>query len=311
MRRSIISDLHRCLVVLSFLLVILLHPNRALSISVDLSPRINAQFSGSKTHLEFGPEFKFDHLRFRLLGKFPLSDGDGGEVVQFDRYLPFWLLTASLDYEIDFTGLSGPSRFLRFGLKGGWNRKEFTYTPDLRNLPLKSKKETDSYFTMFRARYIYAGGTTGESRWQVSPQIRVKYEKTYGAGAKLGVVVPGFDDYPSAVLDVTTGPPFYSKSLHVLCAVFLYPGTDLSVAYAPAVSFSTTGKKNSDDVTGGPARLQVESWLFCFPAVRGIPNVRIGISPFLSIRTSGRDSLEKTEYGGLLQLRIGTEAYEY
>ena len=37
----------------------------------------------------------------------------------------------------------------------------------------------------------------------------------------------------------------------------------------------------------------------------------IGISPFLSTRTSGEDSLEKTEYGGLVQLRIGTEAYEY
>ena len=311
MRRIIISDLHKYLLVLALVLLILFYPDHTFCISLKLAPHINAQFSSSKTHLEFGPEFRFSQFRFRLLGKFPLSGGENEGVVQFDRYLPFWLLTATLDYDIDFTGLSGASRFLRVGLKGGWSRKGFTYTPDLRDISSKSKQDADSYFTALRARYFYGRGTTGGSGWQVSPQIRVKYEKTYGAGPKVGVVIPAADDHPSTVVDVTNGPPSYFRSLRALCAVFLYPGTGPSVAYAPVVSFSATGRQNSDDVTGGPARLQIESWLFFFPVVSGIPNVRIGISPFLSTRTSGEDSLEKTEYGGLLQLRIGTEAYEY
>jgi hypothetical protein len=45
--------------------------------------------------------------------------------------------------------------------------------------------------------------------------------------------------------------------------------------------------------------------------VKDNPNVKIGIGPFLSIRTAGADDYNKIEYGGVISIRFGTTFLQF
>jgi len=47
------------------------------------------------------------------------------------------------------------------------------------------------------------------------------------------------------------------------------------------------------------------------PNQHGLTNVRLGFSPFVSVRTYGDDQMDRTRFGALAELRITTEIYEY
>jgi len=51
--------------------------------------------------------------------------------------------------------------------------------------------------------------------------------------------------------------------------------------------------------------------MFFYPLIQGNPNVKMGLSPFLSIRTAGTDSYDTIEYGGLITLKFGTTFLQF
>jgi len=59
------------------------------------------------------------------------------------------------------------------------------------------------------------------------------------------------------------------------------------------------------------SRLRVECWAFFYPQVKETPNVKIGVTPFVSIRTAGTDDFNKIEYGGMITVKFGTTFLQF
>jgi hypothetical protein len=57
-------------------------------------------------------------------------------------------------------------------------------------------------------------------------------------------------------------------------------------------------------------RARAEMFFYWFPS--GLKSGgRIGLAPFIDVRTHGTDELRGVEYGGLIDLRLGTNLLEY
>jgi hypothetical protein len=52
-------------------------------------------------------------------------------------------------------------------------------------------------------------------------------------------------------------------------------------------------------------RVRFEAWTFFYPEVANMPNVKIGLSPFLSWKIQGTDNFRAVEMGAMLTVKFG------
>jgi hypothetical protein len=105
------------------------------------------------------------------------------------------------------------------------------------------------------------------------------------------------------VLNAPSAQPTFSPAF----SLQIYPGKNL-LSYSPAIYYDFIGKNDAFD---NLQRLRLECWAFYYPVMEKKPNLKIGVSPFISIRTAGEDQFDAIEYGGVITVKFDTSFMKF
>jgi hypothetical protein len=283
-----------------------------------IAPFATANTSIKDGQLEAGPEFIFtktdsvdiggskiaregNSFMIRPTFRLPLTNKTDN-VVQIDRFTNTWRGILALQYTIDNTQATGSINRHSLTAQFEYGYAEYKYFPTGSKNEEKNNPENS-----LGGEFKYIGfWTQGKLRTkQISPQIRLRYSYDWKAGKEVGVVNPpnsnGVTTTTNMIIDEPSVQPTFSPAF----SFQFYPGKG-SFSYAPAVYYDMTGKKGQSDPFNNLNRLRLEFWTFYYPLIKDNANVKIGLSPFLSIRTQGTDDFNKIEYGGMITIRFNS-----
>jgi hypothetical protein len=145
--------------------------------------------------------------------------------------------------------------------------------------------------------------------WQIAPQFKLWFSRDWTAADKVGVV--GTDTLTGLTLsrNMIVAAPSVRPRLIPSLAFPIYPGSG-DFAWAPVASMDLKGAKGDKFAFGDVGRLKLEAWTYYFPTAPAAVNVRFGIAPFASYRAFGTDDFRRWEYGGIVQLWVGSTFFE-
>ncbi len=266
---------------------------------LKITPYLNGVFSITDGFFEFGPELILKKAKIRPLFKIPLTNKQKS-ILQIDQYTSDWRIVLAAEIEKSVTKETGPSKEFRFGIQAEWGTKDFKYFAN-GNANDERSEEQHSFAVELKGMSFY--GKEGAGGQQLAPNLKIRYSRDWKEADKVGIVIPSNDDGPAVVKDMIIAPPSTYPRLSLAFALPYYPGKEKSIIYAPALYYDFIGELNKYSPFKGSARLRIEGWLFYYFDINS-KNVRIGVAPFLSIRTQGEDALEKIEYGIMFQLKF-------
>lgn len=285
----------------------------------DVSP--HGQFTSSikQAQLEVGLDLKWNNVRkddsgpppsggkeeyheqqLRLYGRVPV-DGEDSNMAKIDRFLQAFHLGMRGAHAWDSENGTREQR-VAVAMEYGFGRYEYSPNGDG---AAKQDPVEHSFDLVAEYRLAWFGKQSGSG---VVPQLRLKYARDWKASDKVGVVIPGMPPAPETTKDLVISPPTVSPALELRIAVPFTFGSEFG--YAPSVAYTARGNDGDWTPGGKVQRLHFETFVYWFPAgLKG--GGRIGISPFVDIRTHGMDDLHQVEYGGLIDLRLATNLLEY
>lgn len=290
--------------------------------SGNVFPSGDVSSSLKDTQLEVGLDVKWNNLvddipdnpapvvtqytewQARVFGRVPVGDKDS-TVAKIDRNISSARVGLKVTHRWDVPAAPRPpvskSNSLALSAEYGFGR--FEYFPN-------GNEDDDQKLTRHSVglEATYVRGIFFDTGCQFVPQLRLRFDRGWKASDKVGVVIPGVDPAPATTKDLVIAAPTVAPELSARFAMPLTTGTAFGIG--PSLKYTLTGNDGDVAPGGKNGRLRVEWFLYWFPAsLKG--GGRIGISPFVDIRTHGTDKLRQVEYGGLIDLRIGTNLLEY
>ena len=275
-------------------------------------PFINGTTSIKDGQMEAGSELYWEKVEngktfiFRPSVRMPLTT-KSDNVIQIDRFSSTWRGILAFQCTKDNTAETGSISRHSIGGQFEYGSNEFKYYPtgtktnELRNIE-------SSY--AFELKYI-GFFTKGKSdAKQFSPQFRLRYSYDWKAANEVGVVNPPNNNGVTSTTNLTIDAPNVKPTFSPAFSLQIYPGTGC-FSYSPTVYYDFTGKKGAGNPFDNLNRLRIESWVFLYPLVKDNPNVKIGVTPFVSIRTAGTDEFNIFEYGGMITVKFGTTFLQF
>ncbi len=273
---------------------------------------MNGTTSIKDGQIEAGPELNREKIEkgntffVRPTIRMPLTT-KSDNVLQIDRFSSTWRGILTIQYTKDNTKTSG--KISRKSINGQfeYGSSEFKYYPT--GTKTNEFKSTESSYA-FELKCIgfYTKGAAYAK--QFSPQIRLRYSYDWKAATEVGVVnLPngnGVVTTTNMAIDGPSAKPTFSPAF----SLQIYSGKG-SFSYSPTLYYDFTGKKNTNDPFNNLNRLRLESWIFFYPLIKDNSNIKIGITPFFSIRTAGTDDFNKIEYGGMITVKFGTTFLQF
>ncbi len=270
----------------------------------NVLPFIDVTTSIKEGKIEAGPELTWEKVEtgkmffIRPSIRVPLTS-KADNVLQIDRFSSTWRGILAVQYTKGNAAETG--NLSRHSITGQfeYGSSEFKYYP--MGTKTNEFRTTESSYA-FELKYI-GFFTKGENEAnQFSPQFRLRYAHDWRAANEVGVVNPPNSNGVVTTTNLTIDAPNVRPIFSPAFSLQIYPGQG-SFSYSPTIYYDFVGNDNPFDNLN---RLRVESWIFFYPLVNGNPNVKIGASPFLSIRTAGTDGFNKVEYGGMITVKFGT-----
>ncbi|MCE7068245.1 hypothetical protein [Dyadobacter sp. CY326] len=277
-----------------------------------LAPYVNATTSIKEGLIEAGPEMSWEKVEqgktftIRPVIRMPLTN-EAENVLQIDRFTSTWKSVLAAQFTKDNTQASGNISRHSFTGQFEYGHAKFTYFPS-GNAAVEASNGEDSYAFEIKYTGFFTKGQSGAA--QYSPQFRLRYAYDWQASSEVSVLnaanTGGFVTVSDLIVDPPSVQPIFSPAF----SLQIYPGKG-NFSYSPTVYYDFTGNIGDNGPFGDLNRLRLETWIFFYPSVTDSPNVKIGISPFLSIRTKGMDSFNRAEYGGMITLKFGTSFLQF
>jgi hypothetical protein len=275
----------------------------------QISPFINGTTSIKDGLIEVGPEFNWGQrniFTLRPTFRIPLTNKTDN-VLQIDRYSSTWRGILVVQYTKDNAPSVG--EISRHSISGQFEYgfADYKYYPTgKKNNEKKTNK--DSYALEIKYVGFFTKGASGAKQW--SPQFRLRYSYDWKASNEVGVVnSPNSNGVVTTTNMIIDGPgvmPTFSPAF----SLQIYPGK-FSVSYSPTLYYDFTGNKGTNNPFNNLNRLRIECWVFFYPLIKDNPNVKIGFTPFISIRTAGSDDFNKVEYGGMITIKFGASFLQF
>ncbi len=277
-----------------------------------ISPFVNVTTSIKDGQIEAGPELKWEKVEkgntITIIPtiRMPLTN-KSQNILQIDRFSSTWRGVLVLQYTKDNANENGKISRHSFAGQFEYGSTDFKYYPT----GIKSNEQKMGK-TSYALELKYIGFfTKGQyDAKQFSPQFRIRYSYNWEASNEVGVVNPansnGVITTSNLVIDIPSVKPILSPAF----SLQIYSGKG-SFSYSPTIYYDFTGNKGVNSPFDNINRVRLESWLFFYPLIKDNPNVKIGVSPFLSIRTAGTDDFNKYEYGGMITFKFGTTFLEF
>lgn len=284
----------------------------AQDVKFKLLPFIHGTTSIKDGQIEAGSELNWEKTEkgntftLRPTVRMPLTT-KSDNVLQLDRFSSTWRGILAIQYTKDNTGESGKISRHLFNGQFEYGSAAFKYYPTGSKSNEQKTIETSYALELKYIAFFTKGKPEAK---QFSPQFRIRYSYDWKAANEVGVVNPinsnGVIATSSLVIDAPSVKPTFSPAF----SLQIYPGKG-SFSYSPTVYYDFTGKKGTNNPFTNLNRLRLESWIFFYPSAKDNPNVKIGMSPFLSIRTAGTDDFNKVEYGGMITVKFGTSFLQF
>ena len=275
-------------------------------------PFINGTTSIKDGQIEAGPELNWEKVEngktflLRPTVRMPLTT-KSDNVLQIDRFSSTWRGILAVQYTKDNTAETGNIARYSIGAQIEYGSSEFKYYPT--GTKTNELKSTESSYA-FEIKYIGFFTKGASEAKQFSPQFRLRYSYDWKATTEVGVVNPPNSNGVVSTTNLTIDPPTVKPTFSPAFSLQIYSGKG-SFSYSPTVYYDFTGKKGTNNPFDNLNRLRLESWVFFYPLVKDNPNVKIGVTPFLSIRTAGTDDFNKIEYGGMITVKFGTTFLQF
>lgn len=275
-------------------------------------PFINGTTSIKDGQIEAGPEFNWEKVEkgntflLRPTVRMPLTT-KSDNVLQLDRFSSTWRGILAIQYTKDKTAETGSIARHSIGAQFEYSSSEFKYYPT--GLKTNELTNTESSYA-FELKYIGFFTKGAIEAKQFSPQFRLRYSYDWKAANEVGVVNPPNSNGVISTTNLTIDAPSVKPTFSPAFSLQIYSGKG-SFSYSPTVYYDFTGKKGTNNPFDNLNRLRLESWVFFYPLVKDNPNVKIGVSPFMSIRTAGTDDFNKIEYGGMITVKFGTTFLQF
>lgn len=241
---------------------------------------------------EFGNVFMLrPYLRLPLTNK---TDN----VLQIDRFTSTWRSILAVQYNFVNAESTGKISNHSFTGQFEFGQTAFKYYPTASKA---NEIETGKSSYGFEVKYInfLTSGKSGAK--QLSHQARIRYSYDWKSAPETGVVNPVNGNGVITTTNYVISPPSAKPTMSLAYSLQYYPGKK-SFSYSPTIYYDLTGEKNGSDPFSNLNRMRLECWIFYYPLISD--NVKIGISPFSSIRTKGADDFRKIEYGGMVTVKF-------
>jgi hypothetical protein len=274
---------------------------------IRIAPYINATTSIRDGQIEAGPEFnkedvsKGQTFTLRPFIRVPLTN-PSANVLQIDRFSSTWRGVVALQYTKDNTKETGNISRHSMNAQLEYGATRYAYYPT-GNTSDEQKSGETSYALEIKYIGFFSKGFSEAN--QFSPQFRLRYSYDWKASDAVGVVNPPNSNGLVTTTDLIIDAPYVRPTFSPAFSLQIYPGSG-SFSYSPTLYYDFTGATNTKNPFNNRNRVRLETWIFFYPLIRDNPNVKIGLSPFLNIRTAGTDSFNKVEYGGLVTIKFGT-----
>ncbi|MPS73301.1 MAG: hypothetical protein E2590_09155 [Chryseobacterium sp.] len=240
-------------------------------------------------------------LKIKPSIRLPLTDKNNN-IVQIDRNSDTWRGILQLQYTFDNTKESGAIK--RHSLAGQFEYGSSGYKYYPTGTKTEEKKDIQNSFGG-EIKYVGFFSEGKEGSRQISPQFRIRYSYDWKSAKETGVLNTPNTSGLTTVTNMIIDPPSVRPTVSPAFAFQYYSGKS-DFSYAPAIYYDMTGEKGKHNPFGNLSRLRFEFWTFYYPVINKVPNLKLGASPFLSIRTQGTDDLNKIEYGALVTIRFSS-----
>ena len=273
----------------------------------QLAPYVNAVTTLKDGLIEAGPEFQWVNdskgktFVLRPSVRTPLTN-KSESVVQLDRFTSTWRGILALQHTWDLTQATGNIKRRTFSGQFEYGSSEFKYYPT--GSKSNESATTESSYA-FEVKYISYFRKRDPGAREFSPQFRIRYSYDWKASNEVGVVNPPNSNGVSTTTNMIVAAPSVKPTLSPAFSLQYYPGKG-SFSYSPSFYYDLTGEKGTKNPFDNLSRFRIENWFFYYPSISGTPNVKIGVSPFVSFRTAGVDDFKKIEYGGMITVKFGT-----
>ena len=271
----------------------------------NISPYVIGVASAENGFIELGPLFYNSKMELIPTIKIPITDKNGA-LAQIDRNTEQIKIGLAYTYIRDVTKESGPIRRLNVNARLDWGTNKFTFYPDSIETS-KAELRKGSFSCLFKIGWYLTKGEINAK--QFAPEIRLKYSHNYESAEEIGIVLNSGNSI-STVKNLITASPEVNPLLSPAIALSFYPGEG-DFSYTPALYFNMIGKEGGNNPFDKSSRARMEFWFFYYPKISKTANVKLGISPFISLRVKGSDSLNSFEYGGLIQLAVDTNMLRF
>ncbi|MCF0043519.1 hypothetical protein [Dyadobacter fanqingshengii] len=284
----------------------------AQEVKLKVSPYVNATTSIKEGLIEAGPELNWEKVAdgktftLRPSIRLPLTN-EAENVLQIDRFTSTWKSVLAAQFTKDNTQESGGISRHSFTGQFEYGHAKFTYYPG-GDQSFSISNGKNSYAFEIKYAGFFSKGQSGAA--QFSPQFRLRYARDWQAASEVSVLNTPSPGGFTTVSDLIVDPPSVRPVFSPAFSLQIYPGKG-NFSYSPTIYYDFTGNSSDNGPFGSLNRLRLESWIFFYPSVTDSPNVKIGISPFLSLRTKGTDSFNKAEYGGMITLKFGTSFLQF
>jgi hypothetical protein len=280
--------------------------------NIKISPFVNATTSVKDGLIEAGPEFNWEkvdkgtNFTLRPTFRMPLTN-KADNVLQIDRFSSTWKSMLTIQYTKDNTQASGPISRHSLAAQVEYGFYNFKYYPT-GNQSNEQQAGKNSY--AFELKYVGYFTRGAQEAKQFSPQLRLRYAYDWKAAGEVGVVNLPNSNGVVTTTNMTIDAPHVNPTFSPAFSLQIYPGKG-TFSYSPSIYYDFSGKGGTNSPFGNLSRLRLECWVFYYPLIKDNPNVKIGITPFASIRTAGSDSFNRVEYGGMVTIKFGTTFLQF
>jgi len=271
--------------------------------SFDINPYLKALTNIKDGYFEGGIEFHNSSKNFSILPyvRLPLTNKQENLIV-IDRFTNTWRGVVAFQWENDLTTLTSNTKVHRFGGQIEWGRAKYKYYPTgTKSNEVASSKSSvagEILYSYYSALRVHVPGR------QKNVQLRLRYANETKPSNEVGVVMPPNTFGVVTTSNMVISPPSKTPSFSPAFAFQKYRGTG-NVSYTHALYYDMQGIKDQNGPFNNLHRMRYEFWVFYYPIIPNSPNVKLGIGPFISLRTKGTDQLNRLEYGGQATVKIG------
>jgi hypothetical protein len=276
----------------------------------DILPFVNGTFAGKEGYLESGPEISWKQsiwgqsIIIRPAIRFPITEANEN-TLQIDRYAPTWRGVLSFEYGVISNVECLKKNGYSFNLQGEFGTSGFKYFP-AGNINNSIKESLTSFALEFKFIYFFASKNLNSR--QFSPQFRIRYSDNATPADAAGIVNPSNISGLSTTTDLVIDKPYKVSVISPAVTVQYYSGTGF-VSLSPAL-FYDYYSFSGINALGNSGRLRLEFGVFYYPQIK-ISNFKIGLIPYISIRTNGTDNFDPVIYGGQISIRFGTSFLQF